>query len=50
MRYVDLSDLEVVEETILNSGAGTVPCWPPGGYVCGLGCSGGNICGLWCSV
>ncbi len=49
MRHIDLSELEIVDESILNSGGGALPCWPPGGYICGLGCSGGNICGLWCT-
>lgn len=47
MQYINLTDLEIVEETTLNSGA--VPNWPPGGYLCGIGCAGGNLCGLWCS-
>lgn len=46
MQHIDLTELEVVEGSFLNS---AVPYWPPGGYVCGLGCAGGNICGLWCS-
>ena len=46
MHVVDLTELEVVEGSVLNS---VMPNWPPGGYICGLGCSGGNICGWWCS-
>ncbi|MDH5506277.1 MAG: hypothetical protein OEZ02_03575 [Anaerolineae bacterium] len=44
MTRIDLTDMEIVEETILNSGLVIM-----GGGICGLGCAGGNICGWWCA-
>jgi len=43
MAYIDLMDLEVVEESILNSGMVA-----NGGGICGILCKGGSICGIWC--
>ncbi len=43
MRHIDLTELEVVETSVLNSGVGL-----NGGGVCGILCKGGSICGIWC--
>lgn len=42
MQAVDLTDLEIVEESAVQSAA-TVN----GGFLCGFACDG-LICGLWC--
>lgn len=41
-QMVDLTDLEMIEESIVQSGASI-----NGGFFCGIGCDG-LICGLWC--
>ena len=41
MQAIDLTDLEVVEESAVQSAATN------GGVLCGLGCDG-LVCGLWC--
>ncbi len=41
MRAVDLTDLEVVEESVVQSASVN------GGLLCGFACDG-LICGLWC--
>ncbi len=42
MTAIDLNELEVVEQSVVQSGASTT-----GGVLCGIGCSGW-ICGLGC--
>lgn len=42
MRHINLTDLEIVEESVVNSGAS-----PNSGFICGFGC-GGGICGFSC--
>ena len=41
MQAIDLTDLEVVEESAVQSAATN------GGVLCGIGCDG-LVCGLWC--
>lgn len=43
MSFVDLTDLEIIDQSVVNSSAGAL-----GGGICGLGCKGGVLCGLWC--
>ncbi len=43
MKHIDLTELEVVETSVLNSGMAL-----NGGGVCGILCKGGSICGVWC--
>lgn len=42
MITVDLTELQIVEESVVRSGASVM-----GGLLCGLGCDG-LVCGLWC--
>ncbi|MDW8325350.1 MAG: hypothetical protein RMK99_02185 [Anaerolineales bacterium] len=43
MEYINLMDLEFIEETTVSSGMVVA-----GGGICGLFCKGGACCGIWC--